>query len=153
MCAEKIPLVAKGAERRVKRAQTRERGPPSALAVFSIQNGRYKNIPINSYKSSINFRSKLGSTRAVRVSLWILWKIIHKQAFLLQPFRNSQRKNNLHCMPKNVFYNIKFGTSHEKCPFHVKNVGLTHVSSELMTFNLNICRWTWIWRFCQQKLL
>ena len=36
MCAKKIPLVSMGgqAERRVKRAQTRERGPPSALAVF-----------------------------------------------------------------------------------------------------------------------
>ena len=33
--AGKIPLVPRGAERRVPRAQTRERGPPSALAEFS----------------------------------------------------------------------------------------------------------------------
>ena len=32
MCARKFPLVSMGAERRVSRAQTRERGPPSALA-------------------------------------------------------------------------------------------------------------------------
>ena len=30
--AGKIPLVPRGAERRVPRARTRERGPPSALA-------------------------------------------------------------------------------------------------------------------------
>ena len=30
--AGKFPLVSMGAERRVSRAQTRERGPPSALA-------------------------------------------------------------------------------------------------------------------------
>ena len=34
MCAGKFPLVSMGAERRVLRAQTRERGPPSALAEF-----------------------------------------------------------------------------------------------------------------------
>ena len=33
-CAEKVPLVSMGAERRVKRTQTRERGPPSAPAEF-----------------------------------------------------------------------------------------------------------------------
>ena len=33
-CARKIPLVQRGAERRVPRAGTRERGPPSALAEF-----------------------------------------------------------------------------------------------------------------------
>ena len=33
-CAEKFPLTPIGAERRVPRAQTRERGPPSALAEF-----------------------------------------------------------------------------------------------------------------------
>ena len=32
MCAGKFPLVSMGAERRVSRVQTRERGPPSALA-------------------------------------------------------------------------------------------------------------------------
>ena len=32
MCAGNFPLVSMGAERRVSRAQTRERGPPSALA-------------------------------------------------------------------------------------------------------------------------
>ena len=32
MGARKFPLVSMGAERRVSRAQTRERGPPSALA-------------------------------------------------------------------------------------------------------------------------
>ena len=32
--AGKIPRVSMGAERRVSRAQTRERGPPSALAEF-----------------------------------------------------------------------------------------------------------------------
>ena len=31
-CAEKFPLTSMGAKRRVSRAQTRERGPPSALA-------------------------------------------------------------------------------------------------------------------------
>ena len=31
-CAGKFPLVSMGAERRVYRAQTRERGPPSAPA-------------------------------------------------------------------------------------------------------------------------
>ena len=31
-CTEKFPLVSMGAERRVKRAQTLERGPPSAPA-------------------------------------------------------------------------------------------------------------------------
>ena len=31
-CADKFPLVWIGAERRVSRAQTRERGPPSAIA-------------------------------------------------------------------------------------------------------------------------
>ena len=36
MYAGKFPLVSMGAERRVSRAQTRERGPPSALAeIFS----------------------------------------------------------------------------------------------------------------------
>ena len=35
-CAKKFPLVSMGAERRVSRAQTRERGPPSALAEFAI---------------------------------------------------------------------------------------------------------------------
>jgi hypothetical protein len=34
--AGKFPLVSMGAEQRVSRAQTRERGPPSALAVFSF---------------------------------------------------------------------------------------------------------------------
>ena len=32
MCADKFPLVLIGAEQRVERAQTRERGPPSAAA-------------------------------------------------------------------------------------------------------------------------
>ena len=32
MCAGKFPLVSMGAERRVSRTQTRERGLPSALA-------------------------------------------------------------------------------------------------------------------------
>ena len=32
MCAGKFPLVSMGAEQRVSRAQTRELGPPSALA-------------------------------------------------------------------------------------------------------------------------
>ena len=36
MCAGKISLVPMGAERRVPRARTRERGPPSALAELSI---------------------------------------------------------------------------------------------------------------------
>ena len=36
MCAEKIPLVSMGGRAGVKRAQTRERGPPSAVAVFVI---------------------------------------------------------------------------------------------------------------------
>ena len=35
-CAGKFPLVLMGAERRVSRAQTRERGPPSALAEIDI---------------------------------------------------------------------------------------------------------------------
>ena len=35
-CAGKFPLVSMGAERRVSRAQTRERGPQSALAEFPI---------------------------------------------------------------------------------------------------------------------
>ena len=35
-CAGKFPLMSMGAERRVSRAQTRERGPPSARAEFSI---------------------------------------------------------------------------------------------------------------------
>ena len=35
-CAIKFPLVSMGAERRVLRAQTRERGPPSALAEIYI---------------------------------------------------------------------------------------------------------------------
>ena len=34
MCAEKILLVLMGAERRVKRVQTWERGPPSAQVEF-----------------------------------------------------------------------------------------------------------------------
>ena len=34
-CAKKIPLVSMGAERRVKRAQLRERGSPSATAEIS----------------------------------------------------------------------------------------------------------------------
>ena len=33
-CAGKFPLVSMGVERRVSRAQTRERGPPSALVEF-----------------------------------------------------------------------------------------------------------------------
>ena len=33
-CAGEIPLVPRGAEWRVPRARTRERGPPSALAEF-----------------------------------------------------------------------------------------------------------------------
>ena len=37
MCAKKIPLVSMEAEQKVKRAQTRERGPPSALAEFEIK--------------------------------------------------------------------------------------------------------------------
>ena len=36
--AGKFPLVSMGAERRVSRAQTRERGPPSALAEIAISN-------------------------------------------------------------------------------------------------------------------
>ena len=32
MCAGKFPLVPMGVERRVSRVQTRDRGPPSALA-------------------------------------------------------------------------------------------------------------------------
>ena len=36
MCAGKFMLVLMGAERRVSRAQTRERGPPSALAELHI---------------------------------------------------------------------------------------------------------------------
>ena len=37
MCAENFSLVSMGAERRVNRAQTRERGPPSAPAeIFCI---------------------------------------------------------------------------------------------------------------------
>ena len=36
MCAGKNPLVSMGGERRVSRAQTRERGPPSALAEISF---------------------------------------------------------------------------------------------------------------------
>ena len=34
--ARKFPLVLMGAERRVPRARTRERGPPSALAEFLV---------------------------------------------------------------------------------------------------------------------
>ena len=37
MCARKFPLVSMGGERRVSSAQTRERGPPSALAEFILQ--------------------------------------------------------------------------------------------------------------------
>ena len=40
----RIPLVSMGAERRVKRAQTRERGPPSALAEIQLL---YQNIHMN----------------------------------------------------------------------------------------------------------
>jgi hypothetical protein len=36
MCAGKFMLVLMGAERRVSRAQTRERGPPSMLAELSL---------------------------------------------------------------------------------------------------------------------
>ena len=36
MCAGKFPLVSMGAEQRVSRVQTLERGPPSALAIFFI---------------------------------------------------------------------------------------------------------------------
>ena len=43
-CTGKFPLTSLGSERRVSRAQTRERGPPSALAEFFsfllIQNPR-----------------------------------------------------------------------------------------------------------------
>jgi hypothetical protein len=35
-CARNFPLMSMGAERRVSRAQTRERGPPSALAEIGI---------------------------------------------------------------------------------------------------------------------
>ena len=39
VCAGKFPQVSMGGgERRVSRAQTRERGPPSALAEFFIVN-------------------------------------------------------------------------------------------------------------------
>ena len=36
MCAGKFPLMLMGAKQRVSRAQTRERGPPSALAEFTL---------------------------------------------------------------------------------------------------------------------
>ena len=38
--AGKFPLVSMGAERRVPRARTRERGPPSALAELSLFNDK-----------------------------------------------------------------------------------------------------------------
>ena len=37
MCAGIFPLVSMGAERRVSRAQTRERGPPSALEEILVR--------------------------------------------------------------------------------------------------------------------
>ena len=36
ICAGKFPLVSMGAEQRVSHAQTREQGPPSALAEISL---------------------------------------------------------------------------------------------------------------------
>ena len=35
-CAENFPMVSMGAEQRVERAQTRERGPPAAPAEICI---------------------------------------------------------------------------------------------------------------------
>ena len=42
MCARKFPLVSMGAEQRVSRAQTRERGPPSVLAEILYYNSLEK---------------------------------------------------------------------------------------------------------------
>ena len=64
MCAGKFPLVLMWAERRVSRAQTRERGTPSALAeispfVFWII-GKFTNTKcFNNQTPSLKYSSKI----------------------------------------------------------------------------------------------
>ena len=74
MCAEIFPLVSMGAERRVSHAQTRERGPPSALEENSIVN--------NDFKKLLNCCLKLRSSQ-FNMLLFLLknafyWKTLNK---------------------------------------------------------------------------
>ena len=55
MCAEKIPLVLMGGERRVKRAQTRERGSPSAPAELSLHFLTSKRVMVQSLVNNFSF--------------------------------------------------------------------------------------------------
>ena len=53
--AGKFPLVPMGAERRVPRARTRERGPPSALAEILLVFGTVAQNPMRVYRRILIF--------------------------------------------------------------------------------------------------